>query len=141
MTVDEVKEYLMKAYRLDKLIQIDKDEIDRLRVLSTCYGGADNSEKVQISPKLEAKYTKYVEELADKEAKLRERILENEKILFNISNAIHTLEDNLEIEILMYRYVKYLSFYQIAESTNYSRSKVYRIHDEALEKLSKSISI
>lgn len=141
MTVDEVKEYLMKAYRLDKLIQIDKDEIDRLRILSTCYGGADNSEKVQISPKLEAKYTKYVEELADKEAKLRERILENEKILFNISNAIHTLEDNLEIEILMYRYVKYLSFYQIAERTNYSRSKVYRIHDEALEKLSKSISI
>lgn len=140
MTVDEVKEYLMKAYRLDKLIQIDKDEIDRLRILSTCYGGVDNSEKVQISPKLEAKYTKYVEELADKEAKLRDRILENEKILFNISNAIHTLEDNLEIEILMYRYVKYLSFYQIAERTNYSRTKVYQIHDKALKKLSKSIS-
>lgn len=60
MTVDEVKQWLNRGYRLEQLIKLDKQKIKELEELSTTLSGFNSSERVQNSPNLEAKYQKYI---------------------------------------------------------------------------------
>ena len=136
-TIEETKQYLNRAYRLDRLIQLDADEIRRLETLAGCYGGFSTDERVQTSSSNTAKFTGFIDKAADKSKELEGSMIEKEDLLTEIRNTINKLDDNLEIEILSYRYMQYKSFYDISLMVNYSKSTIYKIHDQAIEKLSK----
>ena len=136
-TIDETKQYLNRAYRLDRLIQLDADEIRRLETLAGCYGGFSTDERVQASSSNTAKFTGFIDKAVDKSKELEGSMIEKEDLLTEIRNTINQLDDNLEIEILSYRYMQYKSFYDISLMVNYSKSTIYKIHDQAIEKLSK----
>lgn len=136
-TIEETKQYLNRAYRLDRLIQLDADEIRRLETLAGCYGGFSTDERVQTSSYNTAKFTGFIDKAVDKSKELETSMIEKEELLTEIRNTINELDDNLEIEILSYRYMQYKSFYDISLMINYSKSTIYKIHDQAIEKLSK----
>ena len=136
-TIDETKQYLNRAYRLDRLIQLDADEIRRLETLAGCYGGFSTDERVQTSSSNTAKFTGFIDKAVDKSKELEGSMIEKEELLTEIRNTINELDDNLEIEILSYRYMQYKSFYDISLMINYSKSTIYKIHDQAIVKLSK----
>ena len=136
-TIEETKQYLNRAYRLDRLIQLDVDEIRRLETLAGCYGGFSTDERVQTSSSNTAKFTGFIDKAVDKSKELEGSMIEKEELLTEIRNTINQLDDNLEIEILSYRYMQYKSFYDISLMINYSKSTIYKIHDQAIVKLSK----
>ena len=136
-TIEETKQYLNRAYRLDRLIQLDVDEIRRLETLAGCYGGFSTDERVQTSSSNTAKFTGFIDKAVDKSKELEGSMIEKEELLTEIRNTINELDDNLEIEILSYRYMQYKSFYDISLMINYSKSTIYKIHDQAIVKLSK----
>ena len=135
MNLDELKKWLNRGYRLQQLINLDKQKIKELEELSTTLGGFDSSEKVQNSPGLEPKYEKYIFDKDGRVSALKERIKEREKILEEIDKVINSLDDNLEIEILSYRYLKFMSFRKMEGVAYISKSKCRQIHDKAIEKI------
>lgn len=135
MTIDDIKAWLNRGYRLEQLIKLDRQKIKELEDLSTSLGGFDLSERVQNSSKLETKYEKYIFDKDKRIRLLKQRINEREKILEEVDKAINSLEDNLEIEILSYRYLYFMSFREISEKTYFSIGKCFKIHDEAVSKL------
>lgn len=136
MTYEETKKWLNRGYRLDYLIRLDKLKIKELEELSTTLGGFNSTEKVQTSPKLATKYEKYIFDKDKRINSLKSRINERERILEEIDKIINSLEDNLEIEILSYRYLYFMSFRQMEEVAYISKSKCQQIHDKAIIKIS-----
>lgn len=49
--------------------------------------------------------------------------------------AIRELEDEDERDVLFYRYIKGLEWWEIARSMDYSESWIYELHGRALRKL------
>lgn len=52
-----------------------------------------------------------------------------------MDKVINSLDDNLEIEILSYRYLRFMSFREMEEVAYISKTQCQRIHDEAIKKL------
>lgn len=137
MTIDETKDWLNRGYRLEQLIKLDKQKIKELEELSTSLGGFNSSERVQNSPKLESKYEIYIFDKDKRINLLQRRINERERILEEIDQVINSLDDNLEIEILSYRYLYFFSFREISEKTYFSIGKCFKIHDSAINNILK----
>lgn len=137
-TEKEVKAYLNKGNGLDRVISIIQDNIKRNKILATCYGSMNSSDKVQTSTNITARFTELVNDSIDQEQELREIIAKREKTLTNIIKVIDTLDDNEEKEVLLYKYVDGLRFYQIYRKANMSKSKMYRVHDRAIKHLAES---
>ena len=136
MTVDEIKGWLNRGYRLEQLIRLDKEKIEELEDLSTSLGGFNSSERVQNSPKMESKYEKYIFDKDKRINALKSRISERERVLEEIDEVINALDDNLEIEILSYRYLRFMSFRKMEERAYISKTKCQQIHDRAISKIS-----
>ena len=135
-TIEETKQYLNRAYRLDRLIQLDADEIRRLEILAGCYGGFSTDERVQTSASNTAKFTGFIDKAIDRSKELEKSMIDKENILTEVRDLIHKLDDNLEIEIMTYRYIQYFSFGMIAKKAHVGKSTAHQIHEAALAKLS-----
>lgn len=138
MTEQEVKDFLSEARGIKRTIRNLQDVINKNKLLSTCYGSLQTDEKVQTSPRLEARYTELVEEQTDAERELKRQVKRYQDKLVEIIRVIHTLENNEEIEVLMYRYVEELNFYRVRKKAHMSETKMYRVHKEALKKIAKN---
>lgn len=135
MTIDEVKHWLNRAYKIDELIQLDKKKIQEWNELATSIGSFSNSEKVQSSIDNE---TKFVDKLLKKDEaieKYNERIVERFNIKEEIDEAINSINDNDIIRVLDYRYLQFLKFREIASITYMSIGNVQRLHDKGLKML------
>lgn len=57
-------------------------------------------------------------------------------MMFNdITRRIKTLENKNEDDVLFYRYIKGMAFWEIAEKMMFSERQIHRIHSKALEHL------
>ena len=61
----KVKEYLHQAYRLDKRIQSDIEEMESLREMATSVSSPSWDEKVQTSQNADAKFVRCLERIMD----------------------------------------------------------------------------
>ena len=61
--------------------------------------------------------------------------VEQVKAYNDISGRIRELEDEDERDVLFYRYIKGLEWWEIARSMDYSESWIYELHGRALRKL------
>ena len=135
-TIEETKQYLNRAYRLEQLINIDKLKVKELNDLATTIGGFSSDERVQTSTNNEATFEKKIFNKDIRVQLLKERIADRELILQEVDQLINKLDDNLQIEILSYRYLQFKSFREMASLTFYGLATCFRIHDKAIEKLS-----
>lgn len=74
--------------------------------------------------------------LQEKEDELYREGIEQVKIYNDISFRINQLGSEDERDVLFYRYIKGLEWWQIAQTMDYSESWIYELHGSALKKLS-----
>ena len=77
----------------------------------------------------------YAVELREREDKLFNEGVEQVKTYKNISSRIEQLESEDERDVLFYRYIKGLEWWEIARTMDYSESWIYELHGRALKNL------
>lgn len=130
---NEEKKQFLWGYR-DSLRRIEriKAEMEELRAmkanLSAGGGGAGRKGwKNDLSGRM-AKLDSLEE---DKEKELCHMM----QVYEQVEKTINSLKDEQERDVLFYRYIKGLSWYETAEKMNYSKRQIHRLHGQALEHL------
>lgn len=127
------KQYLQQAYRLNELIECNKQELAELRLLSDSIPGIDYSkDKVQGSSSGSAGFTNIVEKIVELENSIRIDIEKLLSLKLEIRTVINSVKDNDEKLLLKHRYLNFLTWEGISEEMNISLRTVHRIHSNAL---------
>ena len=129
---DKKKSYL-RGYRMHgrriKRIELEIDEIRNLKM----YPSVNNDGMPHGSG--QGDLSSYAAELHEKEEKLYQEGVEQIKAYKDISWKIQQLENEDERDVLFYRYIKGMSWWEIAENMQFSERQVFRIHGKALGNL------
>ncbi len=128
----KVKEYLHQAYRLDKRIQSDIEEMECLREMATSVSPPSWDEKVQTSRSADAKFVRCLERIIDLESKINAEVDNLVALKEQIRCVINEVADTDERMVLRYRYVHNFTWEQIGDELNADRTTVYRWHNTAL---------
>ena len=123
------KQFLARAYWLDRRIEKKTEEIERMRsrleritaqITDMPRGGSGGD------------WTDLVAKVHEQEEAIRGEIAELVEVKKQIAAAIAAVEEPRYRTLLELRYRNYLSFERIAVEMNYSWRHVIRLHDEAL---------
>ena len=128
----KVKEYLHQAYRLDKRIQSDIEEMECLREMATSVSSPSWDEKVQTSRNTDAKFVRCLERIIDLECNINAEVVNLVALKEQIRCVINEVADTDERMVLRYRYVHNFTWEQIGDELNADRTTVYRWHNAAL---------
>ena len=128
------KEYLKRAYLLDKQINIEIQELEQLRNMRGTIQGCSYGEKVGSNPNrnCEAPFIKTIEKIWEYEQKIDVKIDKLVDLRSEINAAIEKMENPEERLLLKYRYLKNESWEDISYELNVSYRTVHRIHASAL---------
>ena len=134
-----IKQFLKQAYRLNELIQCNKQELDELHQLSTSLPGTDYSkDRVQTSASGDAGYTKIVEKIIELEDAIKSDVEKMLSLKLEIRNVINAVPDNEERLLLHLRYLNFMVWEDICDDMNVSMRTAHRIHSLALQSASES---
>lgn len=126
------KEYLRTLRWTELSIETRKDELRRLDAEYTYLSGISyDRDRVQTSPSGDA--FPQSDRRIDLALKIREDILAMQKLRTDIIGKITGLDNPLYSQVLLERYVNYLSFDDIADKMHYSYVYITHIHGEALQ--------
>ena len=129
----QAKEYLKQAYRLNELIQSNKQELANLRCLSDDIPGVDYSkDRVQTSASCEARFVKTVHKIIDLESAIYADIEKLLSLKLEIRTVINAVKDNEERLLLKHRYLNFMQWDDICETMDVSMRTAHRIHASAL---------
>ena len=138
------KEYLSQAYKLDKQAGMILQKAEALR--KSLYGRGQNSESGKSTPSGDS-LAKAIARVMDYEHKADEIIDKLIDMRIEIENAIASVPDPIQREVLERRYLMYQPFeggYDkktglyikgIDEAMGYSVRQVYRLHRYGLQKV------
>ena len=128
------KEYLKRAYLLDKQINVEIQELEQLRNMRGTIQGCSYGEKVGSNPNrnTEAPFIKTIEKIWEYEQKIDAKIDKLVDLRSEINASIEKMENPEERLLLKYRYLKNESWEDIAYELNESYRTVHRIHASAL---------
>lgn len=127
------KEYLHQAYRLDKRIQSNIEEMDRLREMSVSVSSPRyDREPVKTSGSNDAPFVKCVERIIDLEEKINREIDTLVALKEQIREVISRVTDTDEQMVLRYRYVHNYTWEHIGDELHADKSTVRRWHSSAL---------
>jgi len=137
----KAKRYLQQAFKINELINSKIEELKELRVLSESLPSTDFSrERVQKTKSHEAKFTKYVNSMVDLEKKIDEEMVQLMELKMEIREKIYQVENPNRRLVLLYRYINFMKWEEIADQMNYSIKQLHRIHNAALTDISAFIS-
>lgn len=131
---DRKKEYLRGYRRHGRRIKRIEAELEEIRSMKmhpsvnndgTPHGSSQND------------LSDYVSKLDELERELQQEGVEQVKKYKNIRSGIDELENESERDVLFYRYIKGLRWWEIANETGYTERQILRIHGKALEHLKK----
>ena len=130
------KEYLRTLRWTELSIETRKDELRRLDAEYTYLSGISyDRDRVQTSPSGDA--FPQSDRRIDLAIKIREDILAMQKLRTDIIGKITGLDNPLYSQVLLERYVNYLSFDDIADKMHYSYVYITHIHGEALQEFAR----
>lgn len=129
-----VKEYLGQAYRLDQRINSKLEQVDSLNELatkatSTLTGMPKNPNK---SKSIVADTVVKIIDLQTEINKDIDRLVDLKREIVAMIKSVSNTEHQTLLEL---RYLCFKSWEQIAVDMGYNVRHVYRIHDEAVEKI------
>ena len=132
--MERAKEYLKRAYLLDKQINVEIQELEQLRNMRGTIQGCSYGEKVGSNPNrnTEALFIKTIEKIWEYEQKIDAKIDKLVDLCSEINASIEKMENPEERLLLKYRYLKNESWEDIAYELNVSYRTVHRIHASAL---------
>lgn len=128
------KEYLKRAYLLDKQINVEIQELEQLRNMRGTIQGCSYGEKVGSNPNrnIDAPFIKTIEKIWEYERKIDAKIDKLVDPRSEINASIEKMENPEERLLLKYSYLKSESWEDIAYELNVSYRTVHRIHASAL---------
>lgn len=128
------KDYLKRAYLLDKQINVEIQELESLKAMRGQVQGVFYGERIGTNPNrnLEAPFMKTIEKIWEREQSINEKIDKLVDLKTEINAAIDRMENVEERLLLKYRYLKNESWEDIAIDLNVSYRTVHRIHAAAL---------
>lgn len=129
----KAKEYLHQAYRLDKRIQSNIEEMERLRELSTSVSSPSWGERIQTQRHTDALFVRYLERIEELQIKINDEVDHLVALKAEIRDVINKVTDIDERMVLRYRYVHNFTWEQIGDELNADRTTVYRWHNAALK--------
>ena len=130
------KEYLRTLRWTELSIETRKDELRRLDAEYTYLSGISyDRDRVQTSPSGDA--FPQSDRRIDLAIKIRDDILAMQRLRTDIIGKITGLDNPLYSQVLLERYVNYLSFDDIAEKMHYSYVRITHIHGEALQEFTR----
>lgn len=130
------KDYLLQIKRAEKLIELKKFEIEKLKSQLGYKAVNYENERVQSSP---VDRTDILCKLLDFERELYEQIAELTEIKSKIIKLIDTIDDTDLIELLYLRYIDCMQWEEIAIKMSYSNRWVLKKHRQALLKVEKKL--
>ena len=134
------KQFLRQAYKLNELIESDKDELENLRSLSTSISGDMTQERVQTSASSD-KIVNIVARIVDLENEIHDEIEQLIALKKEIRDVINKLENVNEKLVLKYRYLMFFQWEEICDKMHYSPRQIHRFHDSALENIEVPFSL
>lgn len=129
---EKKKDYLRGYRRHVKRIKRIESEIEELRTMKM-YPGMNQDGMPHGTGQKDL--SDYVSALTRKEDILYKEGIEQVKIYKEISYRIGSLDNEDERDVLFYRYIKGLEWWEIAKTMNYSERWIYELHGRALKKL------
>lgn len=133
----DVKEYLCRYHVTEeKILKLQQIVTEYLRLANTIPGVNLDQIRVDGTRKLDAPFEKWILKALDDELLIEELKKQLPLIKCEIISLIDELEDKEYKMILIHRYIDWLSWTEISQKLYYSSSKIRRMHDKALEKIS-----
>lgn len=132
------KEYLQQAYMIDRKIQLDSEKLAAAR--SALYGRSVRYDRDGSKPLPQSDGTENavlrVLELEEHLHKEIDRLTEKRQ---EIEQAVDSVPDEIQREVLTRRYLLYQKWEFVAEEMNYSERHIRRLHGYALKNLSLNV--
>lgn len=136
MTIEEVKDWLNRAYKIEIIIRKDKEELEKLKSLINSGMGIDYSKpSVQTSKKNEAPFEKSIDKITEYAEEFEENLKKQLEVKREIRNVIDKLDNVLEKNVLVLRHCYFLEWVDIALEMNYSRSQCFRIYNQSIKNI------
>ena len=131
------KEYLNQAYKLNNRINSKLEQLEVLKSLSMKVTSCFSDVKVIHASNEKSQMEKNLVKIIDLSVEINDEINELIRLKSEIAETIREVDDvNCEL-LLVKRYISGKSWEEIAEEMQYSISGIFRIHGEALKKISK----
>lgn len=134
------KQFLRQAYKLNELIESDKEELENLRSLSESISGDMTQERVQTSTSSD-KIVNIIARIVDLENEIHDEIEQLIALKKQIRDVINKLENVNEKLVLKYRYLMFFQWEEICDKMHYSPRQIHRFHDSALENIEVPFSL
>ena len=129
---DKKKQFLWGYRRHVKRIKRIESEINEIRSMKM-YPSVNNDGMPHGSG--QGDLSGYAAELQQKESELYEEGVEQVQKYNRIAHRIQLLENEDERDVLFYRYIKGMGWWEIAQAMDYSERQIFRIHGKALKHL------
>ena len=129
------KEYLNRAYVLNKEIKKDKEIIANLKDAAVNTSANVSDERVQTSAPTGSRMSTFVEMIVELENSVNKQEQELKVVRDEITTEINKITDIKQRLVLQLRYLDYYSWSNIAGVLCCSESLVYKIHSDGLKNL------
>ncbi len=133
------KKYLLRIREIDKAIQINTEELIRLRAKSEALTGAVDGERVRTSKTVHDSMAEMVAEYVDIQGTLINESLSLEAERQGIINTIKMLIPE-ECDVLYLRYVNGMNFQEISCEMERALSTINGIHSRAIQHLQRILN-
>ena len=130
------KEFLSRAYRLDKKIDWKIQQVDSLNDLATRATGTLSGMPHVSSPST-SRLADVIAKIVDMQEAINDEIDKLVDTKAEITNVIHRVEDDDYRSLLELRYLCYMEWDDIAREMNYSLRWTYTMHGRALAAVDK----
>lgn len=130
------QEYLSQGYHLRQQIELDLEEIERLRQLSTSVSSIcleDRGHNPNAAD--DARFVHMLVMIDERKEQVNENLEKLIELQKEIPCVIDAIDDNMLRLVLKYRYMENKSFRQIARLIHVDCRTAKRWHDEALAKI------
>lgn len=129
------KEFLNRAYVLNKKIKKDKEIIANLKDAAMNTSANVSDERVQTSAPTGSRMSTFVEMIVELENSVNRQEQELKVVRDEITTEINKITDIKQRLVLQLRYLDYYSWSNIAGVLCCSESLVYKIHSDGLKNL------
>lgn len=127
---EQKKEYLRKYQESVRRVTRIEEELKEIRAMKMSVSGGNNDGMPRGSGK--GDLSAYVANLDEMERDLIEERYHRIMLYKDIARRIKRLISNKEKDVLFYRYIKGMEWYEIAEKMNFTERHIHRIHGKAL---------
>lgn len=129
----QVKDYLCRYHNTKEKIKLLEKEIEEfIRLANSIPGISFDQLRVDGTKSLKAPFEKWIQKTLENELKITRMRRKLPIIKGEIIDVINRLDDSRCKRLLIYRYIDWLSWDNIAKNLVYSSSTVRRWHEKAL---------